>query len=92
MSAGGWTGRLAEPAALPDWLAADDLDYYVEQFERSGFRGPINYYRNFDRNWELTPQLAAAPVTQRGPKTLRARRSGRGRSGSPEGSRRSRQT
>ncbi|MDA0365966.1 MAG: alpha/beta hydrolase [Chloroflexi bacterium] len=64
MSAGGWIGRLAEPAGLPAWLTAAELDYYVEQFERSGFRGPVNYYRNFDRNWELTPELAGAPVVQ----------------------------
>ena len=64
MSAGGWIGRLPEPAALPTWLTQADLDYYVEQFRRSGFRGPVNYYRNFDRNWELTPQLAGAPITQ----------------------------
>jgi pimeloyl-ACP methyl ester carboxylesterase len=64
MRAGGWTGRLPEPAALPPWLAQADLDYYVEQFRRSGFRGPVNFYRNFDRNWELTPQLAGAAVSQ----------------------------
>lgn len=64
MSAGGWMGRLAEPGALPDWLTAADLDCYVEQFERSGFRGPVNYYRNFDRNWELTPELAGKSVAQ----------------------------
>ncbi|MEX2229376.1 MAG: alpha/beta hydrolase [Dehalococcoidia bacterium] len=64
MRAGGWIGRLPEPAGLPTWLSDGDLDYYVEQFARSGFRGPVNYYRNFDRNWELTPQLAGTPVAQ----------------------------
>ncbi len=64
MSAGGWIGRLPEPAGLPAWLERADLDYYVEQFRHSGFRGPVNYYRNFDRNWQLTPQLAGVPVSQ----------------------------
>ncbi|MBM3139974.1 MAG: alpha/beta hydrolase [Chloroflexi bacterium] len=64
MSAGGWAGRMPEPKALPPWLSEADLDYYVEQFRRSGFRGPLSYYRNFDRNWELTPQLAGAKVEQ----------------------------
>lgn len=39
---------------LPAWLSEKDLDYYVSQFEWSGFRGPLNYYRNFDLTWELT--------------------------------------
>lgn len=56
-SAGGWIGRLGAARELPDWLTADDLDYIVGQFEKSGFRGGINYYRNFHRNWEITPQL-----------------------------------
>ena len=37
----------------PSWLSAADLDYYSGEFARSGFRGPLNYYRNIDRNWEL---------------------------------------
>jgi pimeloyl-ACP methyl ester carboxylesterase len=47
---------------LPDWLAKEDLDYYVSEFTEAGFRGGINYYRNFDRNWEITPQLDGAKV------------------------------
>ena len=39
--------------SLPSWLSAADLDYYGGEFARSGFRGPLNYYRNIDRNWEL---------------------------------------
>jgi pimeloyl-ACP methyl ester carboxylesterase len=64
MSAGGWTGRLGAPKGLPAWLTKADLDYYVREFDRAGFRGGINYYRNFDRNWETTPQLAAARIKQ----------------------------
>jgi pimeloyl-ACP methyl ester carboxylesterase len=55
---------LPMPEKLPDWLTEEDLDYYVSQFEESGFRGPINWYRNFDRNWEITPELATAQVKQ----------------------------
>lgn len=62
MSAGGWIKRLGAPKGLPDWLSEADLDYYVEQFTQAGFRGGINYYRNFDRNWEITPQLNGAVV------------------------------
>ena len=63
-SAGGWIKRLGEPIRLPDWLSEVDLDYYVSEFERAGFRGGINYYRNSVRNWELTPQLAGARILQ----------------------------
>ena len=61
-SAGGWIGRLGAPKGLPDWLTKEDLDYYVSEFTEAGFRGGVNYYRNFDRNWEITPQLEGAKV------------------------------
>lgn len=62
--AGGWIPRLGTPKQLPDWLTADDLDYYVDAFTESGFRGGFNYYRNFHRNWEITPQLSGAKISQ----------------------------
>lgn len=48
------------PEQLPAWLSEEDLAFYVGEFERSGFRGPLNYYRNHDLTWELT---AGAPET-----------------------------
>ena len=43
-------------ARHPDWVRAflseADLDVYVHEFEHSGFRGPLNRYRNVDRDWE----------------------------------------
>jgi pimeloyl-ACP methyl ester carboxylesterase len=56
--------NLVLPDRLPPWLSQADLDHFVAQFERSGFRGPINWYRNFDRNWELTPFLDGAKILQ----------------------------
>ncbi|MBI2705894.1 MAG: alpha/beta hydrolase [Actinobacteria bacterium] len=58
----GFVDRLPEPDRLPDWLTRAELDHYVEEFSRTGFTGGINWYRNFDRNWELTEQLAGAKV------------------------------
>jgi pimeloyl-ACP methyl ester carboxylesterase len=49
---------------LPVWLTQVDLDHYTAQFEHSGFAGPINWYRNFDRTWERTAALAGAQITQ----------------------------
>ncbi len=63
-AAGGWIPRLGAPKALPAWLTAADLDYFVGEFTAAGFRGGINYYRNFHRNWETTPQLAGVKVSQ----------------------------
>ncbi len=39
------------------------LAVYVDTFTRTGFTGGINWYRNLDRNWETTPQLAGARIT-----------------------------
>jgi len=61
-SAGGWIGRLGAPKSLPDWLTQEDLDYVVDQFEMAGFRGGVNYYRNFHRNWEITEHLQDVKV------------------------------
>ena len=47
-----------------DFLTADDFEVFVRAFERSGFRGGLNWYRNFDRNWELTAYLSGARVMQ----------------------------
>jgi pimeloyl-ACP methyl ester carboxylesterase len=61
-AAGGWIPRMGAPKGLPAWLTQADLDYYVTEFKEAGFRGGINYYRNFHRNWETTPQLSGAKI------------------------------
>lgn len=58
----GFVDRLPEPDHLPDWLSQDELDHYVAEFARTGFTGGLNWYRNLDRNWELTEHLADATV------------------------------
>jgi pimeloyl-ACP methyl ester carboxylesterase len=50
---------LLDPEQMGDWLSTIDLDYYVDEFTRSGFRGPLNYYRNHNETWNLT---AGAPT------------------------------
>src|SRR5579863_1349002 len=54
---------LADPESLPAWVTESDIDVYVEEFARSGFRGPLAWYRNVDRNWELLAPFAGAAVT-----------------------------
>ena len=53
---------MGAPKGLPPWLTQAELDYYVNEFKEAGFRGGINFYRNWHRNWETTPQLAGAMI------------------------------
>uniref|UniRef100_A0A8C5MM50 Epoxide hydrolase 2 n=1 Tax=Leptobrachium leishanense TaxID=445787 RepID=A0A8C5MM50_9ANUR len=41
-----------EDPPMSKMLTESDLRFYVTQFKKSGFRGPLNWYRNMDRNWE----------------------------------------
>lgn len=52
----GFLDRLVDPEQLPPWLTEADLDYCTSQFRDSGFRGPLNRYRNSERDFA---QLAA---------------------------------
>jgi microsomal epoxide hydrolase len=50
--------RLEELETLgPDLLTPDELDYYTRAYEKGGFRGGINWYRNIDRNKERCPEV-----------------------------------
>jgi pimeloyl-ACP methyl ester carboxylesterase len=44
--------RFHRPDPLPAWLTDADLDAYTSEFEHGGLRGPLNRYRNVDRDWE----------------------------------------
>ncbi|MFF0740235.1 alpha/beta fold hydrolase [Streptomyces sp. NPDC004111] len=50
--------------ALPVWLAEDDLDFYVGEFERTGLTGALNRYRNMDRDWEDLAPHRGEPLKQ----------------------------
>lgn len=45
---------IEDPGTLGDWCTKSDLDFYTTEFEQSGFRGPLNYYRNHNLTWSLT--------------------------------------
>jgi pimeloyl-ACP methyl ester carboxylesterase len=59
---GGWLSAKPTPSSLPAWLTQQDVDFYVEEFTRAGFRGGLNWYRNIDRNWSLLAPWAGAKV------------------------------
>src|SRR5262245_9378106 len=52
------------PERLPAWLTEADLAVFTTAFERTGFRGGLNWYRNIDRTWEWTPFLRGAKLRQ----------------------------
>ena len=45
---------LGEGHDFPNFMSKDEFKFYVEEFSKNGMRGPINWYRNIDRNWEIT--------------------------------------
>lgn len=60
---GGWLSAMPTPSILPEWLTPQDIDFYVGEFTRAGFRGGLNWYRNIDRNWSLLAPWAGAKVS-----------------------------
>jgi pimeloyl-ACP methyl ester carboxylesterase len=59
---GGFLDIMADPATLPPWLTEQDIDTFTAEFQKAGFTGGLNWYRNIDRNWELTAPWRGARV------------------------------
>lgn len=55
---------LDDPDPFPSWLTPQDLDYFVANFEAGGFRGPLNRYRNQERDFINLPAIGTRPITQ----------------------------
>jgi len=60
----GFLGNLDPTRPLPDWLSEADIKYFADAYRKSGFRGGLNWYRNLDRNWELTAPWQDAKIHQ----------------------------
>ena len=60
----GFLGNIGAIEALPDWISEADIAYFTEAYRQSGFRGGLNWYRNLDRNWELTAPWQGAQIHQ----------------------------
>jgi len=56
--------RLPDPDPFPAWLAPADLDYFTDEFERSGFRGALNRYRNPDVDFAWLQQFKGRRIEQ----------------------------
>jgi pimeloyl-ACP methyl ester carboxylesterase len=53
---------LTPPEKLPSWITEEDIDYYVEQYARTGFGPSVNWYRNIPRLHALTPELDGVKI------------------------------
>jgi pimeloyl-ACP methyl ester carboxylesterase len=60
----GFLGDARPDRPLPNWLGESDLSFFAEAYKQSGFRGGLNWYRNIDRNWELTAPWQDAMIHQ----------------------------
>ncbi len=58
-----FNAALELPETLPAWLDPDVLDLCVAELEYSGVRGPLNYYRNSDVDWETLGAYEGRPLT-----------------------------
>jgi pimeloyl-ACP methyl ester carboxylesterase len=56
-------GFITDPPSLPAWVTESDVDVYVKEYARSGFHGPLAWWRNIDRGWELMAPFAGAAVS-----------------------------
>jgi pimeloyl-ACP methyl ester carboxylesterase len=59
-----WARQAKAQPRRPEWMSEQELGVYVEAFARTGFTGGINWYRNIDRNWELTEAFAQRRIEQ----------------------------
>ncbi|XWS53589.1 hypothetical protein CRYUN_Cryun10bG0014300 [Craigia yunnanensis] len=59
---GKYFGQPDTPISLPSWLPEEDVKYYISQYEKKGFTGGLNYYRNINLNWELTAPWTGSQV------------------------------
>jgi pimeloyl-ACP methyl ester carboxylesterase len=60
----GFLGNINPVLTLPDWLSEADIAHFAEAYRHSGFRGGLNWYRNLDRNWDLTAPWQGAQIHQ----------------------------
>jgi pimeloyl-ACP methyl ester carboxylesterase len=60
----GFLDRMINPDRLPPWLTEDHLALAAAEFERTGFRGGLNWYRNIDLNWSLLAAFEGMKIRQ----------------------------
>ncbi len=55
--------RIRELEPLGEPIMADaELEVFIATFEKTGFTGGVNWYRNFDRNWATAPEIGTEKI------------------------------
>lgn len=49
---GGILVNTPEDPGVSKITTEEEIEFYIQQFKKSGFRGPLNWYRNTERNWK----------------------------------------
>jgi len=57
-----WSGGSAAQRPPRPFMTEAELAVFIAAFERTGFTGALNYYRNLDRNWALTEHYAGQRI------------------------------
>ena len=60
----GFLSQTPDPAVLPTWLDAADLAHAIAEFQRTGFRGGLNWYRAIRPTHALLTAWRGAPIRQ----------------------------
>jgi pimeloyl-ACP methyl ester carboxylesterase len=55
---------VADPDGLPAWLSDADLTYFTAELTASGFRGPLNRYRNHEGDYAWLQQFKGRKIEQ----------------------------
>lgn len=45
-------------------LSLDDLKYFAEIYSKTGFRGPLNWYRTMEKDWQWNCKISGRKVQQ----------------------------
>lgn len=59
----GLTEKMQIPDVLPDWLKEEDVEFFVNEIERTGITSGLNWYRALNLSWEQLEHLVGKPIT-----------------------------
>ncbi len=60
----GFLSNTVDPQQMPAWVDAADLAHATAEFQRTGFRGALNWYRAIRPSWEVMTPWRGLPIRQ----------------------------
>lgn len=60
----GFLSATVDPPQMPPWVHPGDLACATAEFQRTGFRGGLNWYRAIRSSWELLAPWRGLPIRQ----------------------------